>query len=143
MWIRRTLAEIAEVERQQRLSRFNPIRPAWMSIALSLLVAFGRWSGGGGYKFAPAGYPIPISEAFSHFPAICIFLFLIIYGFRVLLGNDPPRDGTLICTRCFEVADRFAPLQCQCGGTREPLYIWRWQKDSEPTNENTPKTPLK
>ena len=103
---------------------------------MSLFLAIARWGGWRG-KLAPAGSPIPIAEAFSDFPAVCILLFLIIYGYRVFLRNNPSRDGTLICTRCFEAAARYSPLQCECGGTREPLYIWRWQKDPEPTNANT------
>ncbi len=103
---------------------------------MSLFLAIARWGGWRG-KLAPAGSPTPISEAFSAFPADCILLFLLIYGYRIFFRNSPPKDGTLICTRCFEAAARNAPLQCECGGTRELLYNWRWQKDPEPTNTDT------
>ncbi|MEK0451401.1 MAG: hypothetical protein RL088_3669 [Verrucomicrobiota bacterium] len=127
MWIRRTPDEVFEVERRHDLSRFNPIAPAAMAVALSLFFSIARWIGWRG-KFAPSGDPIPMEEAFSGFPASCIVIFLIIYAYRVFFRDNPPCDGALICTTCFEAAGRYAPTKCGCGGSREPQYMWRWEE---------------
>jgi hypothetical protein len=130
MWIRLSSAEIAEVERKHRLSRFNPIPPALAAFAFACFDSLMRWGGWRG-KLVPPGSPIPFTEAFSSLPAFFIFCFLIFYGYRVFVLRSLPKDGTLICTKCFEAADGSASAQCECGGRRELLYFWRWQREDK------------
>jgi hypothetical protein len=135
-WVRRTLNEIDEIERRQSLSRFNPILPAFIALAFALLACVGAWFGWSDWSH-PQRTPVPFAEAFSGFVPQWIVIFLLAYGYRVFLRDNSPADGVLICTRCFESAAHGSPEQCQCGGTREPLYFWRWQKDPKPTGQIT------
>ena len=133
MWIHRTPEEIAEVERRHRLSRYNPTIPLFIAFAIGCFDTAMRWAGFRG-KFIPWGSSISLTEAIWRLPVLFIIVFPIAYAYRIFRRQPPPRDGTLICNGCFEAAARDASTQCQCGGSREPLYYWRWEPDRKPQN---------
>jgi len=130
MWVKRTQKEIAKLERHNRLSRFDPTLPILGAFAYAAIDCIARWAGvyhGG--RGHPAARAIPFDEAILYFPLIFSVSFLVIYFCRMLITPKPLTAGTLICTQCFEPAIKDSQQQCSCGGTREPMYYWRWQKD--------------
>ena len=128
MWVRRTLAEIAEVERKHNLSRFYPVPAFLMAFGIACMDTLFRWGGWRG-KLVPPGNPIPFLDALSGFPLALIIGFALIYVWRIFFRNRIPSDGVLICTKCFESAASDAPPRCLCGGSREYLYFWTWKRE--------------
>jgi len=129
MWTRRTLDEIAQVERRKRRQKFNPLVPALITVVLILICLL----------FGPPYWEYP------WFPRRLIILFLIVFGSfylsRILVGRywlfGPGRDSIAfpvgsernkICPVCRDIHFTESDV-CSCGGRLEDLEHWKYVDD--------------
>jgi len=129
MWVRRTSAEIAEIERVKQRKRFNPVGALLITVFLFFVTWLGLRDSARDLNFTSPGYLILFVAVFGFF-----YFSRILFGrYRFILGDTPKSPASLrdpmICERCHTPQIDTDSHVCNCGGHLEPLDHWRWADD--------------
>ena len=126
MWIRRSDAEIAEIDRRKR---FSPVGALVITAFLMLLTLLLQRS--------------PTSLTSPAFLIASLLVFVLLYLSHITIGrymlplpgptyNAPTTlNQNMICTVCRKHQLDTASHTCACGGRLEPLDHWRWIEDDK------------
>jgi hypothetical protein len=132
MWVRRTSAEIAEIERVKQRRRLNPLGALVLTILLSFVTWLGLHDSAREFNFTSPGPLILFVAVFGFF-----YFSRIFFGrYRFILGDTPKfpessRDP-MICERCHTPQFDVESHVCSCGGDLELLDHWRWTDEDHP-----------
>jgi hypothetical protein len=134
MWIRKSAADIADVERRKRRSKFNPIGPFLVTLTLLLIDVAVRHNTAGALPVASPVFAISF-----------VIIFGLLYMGRVMLGRyqlfapsrfSLPHKPNMICVQCHTVQSGTKSGVCNCGGKIELLDHWRWIADDKPSSSS-------
>jgi hypothetical protein len=126
MWIRRSAAEIAEIDRRKR---FSPVGALVITAFVMLLVLLLQRS--------------PTSITSPAFLLASILVFVLLYVSHITVGRyllplpgptyNAPRslNQNMICPVCLTHQLDTESHTCACGGRLEPLDHWRWVGDGK------------
>jgi hypothetical protein len=127
MWVRRSPAEIAQIERKRKRQRYSPAGAFVLTIILMLCLAIAR------KLFYSRSDSLLTSPAFV--PTFLI-VFMLFYISHQLVGRywlfgprfafPVPTQRSMICVRCHTTQLDLETRHCACGGELEPLDYWRW-----------------
>lgn len=124
------------IRMQNRKSRWNPIKPAFISVLVgllfSLLYLFGSIFGSKYSYRSNVDWErgLVLALSFSLLSFISMYLYQIIYGHSAL-ALELERLGPMICTKCHKEKKYDGKDKCECGGQFEPVLQRLKQRQME------------